>query len=151
MDWTVKPLVGIGDITFGMRPNDVLNQMEVSPSRAKSSNNRERLSFDKNFEQNITFLFQDGILCELGIGRENLFASIYGMPVFSDPQRTLEELKRKVSSVHEMLGFLIFDEIGITLTGVHDGAIEDQAITAYAPGRWDKIIPRAKIWFQSRS
>jgi len=151
MDWAVKPLVGIGDITFGMPPNDVLREMGVSPSRTKNSSNKERINFDDNLERNITFSFQDGILCELGVAKENRFASIYGMPVFSDPLRTLEKLKRKVSFVYEMLGFLIFDEIGITLTGFHDGAIEDQAVTAYASGRWNKIIPKAKVWFQSRS
>ena len=150
MDWAIKPLIGIGNITFGMLPNDVLNEMGVPSSRVKNVN-KERINFDNDLDKNITFVFESEALCELGIARRNVVATIYGIPVFSDIKRTLDELKGKVSIVYEMHGFLIFDDIGVTLTGFHDGAEEDQAITVYAPGRWGRIIPRAKIWHQSKS
>ena len=150
MDWTIKPLVGIGNITFGMSPREVLSVIGAPSSRTKNGI-KERINFDNNINENITFLFENEELCELGIARRNVLVSIYGFSVFSDPGRTLDELKKRVSVVFERHGFLIFDDIGVTLTGFHDEAEEDQAMTAYIAGRWSRIIPKAKIWYQKES
>jgi hypothetical protein len=150
MDWTIKPLVGIGNITFGMSPTEVLSIMGT-PSSTTRNGIKERINFDDKLDENVTFLFENGDLCELGVARRNVLVSIYGFYVFSDPRRTLDELKKRVSVVYERNGFLIFDDIGITLTGFHDEAEEDQAITVYTMGRWSRIIPKAKIWHQKES
>jgi hypothetical protein len=42
----------------------------------------------------------------------------------------------------EILGFLIFDRIGVTTTGYHDDDDNDRAITVYPRGAWDKFLKK---------
>jgi hypothetical protein len=64
-------------------------------------------------------------------------------PVFENPAvwREIVELDRNPK---ECLGFIVLEQIGITLTGFHDSDSEQLAITAFASGRWDKMQAQMK-------
>ena len=42
----------------------------------------------------------------------------------------------------EVLGFLVFDRIGVTTTGYHDDDEDDLAITVYPRGAWNKFLKK---------
>lgn len=48
-------------------------------------------------------------------------------------------LSSKDDSPYECFGFIVFLEIGIAITGFHDGDFDERAITAFKKGRWDSM------------
>lgn len=64
--------------------------------------------------------------------------TISGIEVFASPQ-ALRRLSECDGAPHEVVGFLVFLNLGITVTGLHDGDQSQRAVTAFARGRWDDV------------
>ena len=59
-----------------------------------------------------------------------------GKPLF-DGGSVWRDIVAADGDAQETLGFIVLRKLGLTLTGFHDGAREQLAITAFEPGRWD--------------
>jgi hypothetical protein len=44
----------------------------------------------------------------------------------------------------EYLGFVVFLNLGLTLTGLEDADNSQRAVTAFARGRWDQLVPKMR-------
>src|SRR4051794_18517328 len=80
----------------------------------------------------------------VGFGPGDFSLLLDGSPLWSpqghpDPNPSL---LRPDPNPMEVLGFLVFDRVGVTTTGYHDDDENDLAITAYPRGAWDKFLKR---------
>ena len=51
----------------------------------------------------------------------------------------------------ELLGFIVLLNLGITLTGFHDEATDERAVTVFTRGRWDSMRKKLKPLSLTRS
>jgi hypothetical protein len=42
----------------------------------------------------------------------------------------------------ELVGFLVFLRLGVTLSGFHEATTDEAAVTVFERGRWDSLAPR---------
>jgi hypothetical protein len=54
------------------------------------------------------------------------------------------DLMREDGSAKECLGFVVLERLGLALTGFHDGAKEQIAVTSFQKGRWEQLIEKMK-------
>lgn len=125
----IIPFVGIGPYKFGDSFEDVQN---------KSSANQE-LFDDKKIKRIIdgiySLQFQDGKLSEISLLPSNV-VFLYKMKVFTDLFH--ETLKQEHDYVYKF-GFLIFNSLGIALSGFEEKE-ETKTVTMYQNGDWDDIL-----------
>lgn len=129
---TIEPYEAIGPLRFGMSRDEVVAAIG-NPKRV--SNNRRGnpvLWYDW-----LNVIIEPDGLVEVGFGPEAP-VSIGGMNPFSDPD-TFINLCKLDGSPHEVLGFIVLQRLGITLTGFHDNDESQKSITAFARGRWDVL------------
>jgi hypothetical protein len=69
--------------------------------------------------------------------------SICGIHPFTDPD-AFASLCELDGSPCEVLGFVVFRRLGITLTGFHDKDESQKALTAFTSGRWDVLESQMK-------
>ena len=55
-------------------------------------------------------------------------------------------MRRSSAKAHEILGSLVLLDLGISMTGFHDGARERVAVAVFERGRWDRCKARMKIY-----
>ena len=56
----------------------------------------------------------------------------------------LSQLLKEDSCPYEYVGFVVLLDVGITLTGFHDGDVSQRAVTAFRQGRWDHLKNKFK-------
>ncbi|HEX3625147.1 MAG TPA: hypothetical protein VH280_06965 [Verrucomicrobiae bacterium] len=126
--------VGAKPLLFGMTRGQV--EAIVGPPITKTTDDLgETEASYKSF--NIQYSKQDKSLVEVGFSK-SAGVKIHGLDLFNDPKAFLH-LLREDSCPYESFGFIILLDLGITLTGFHDGDPNQLAITAFARGRWDHL------------
>ncbi|WP_087723659.1 hypothetical protein [Pandoraea sp. PE-S2T-3] len=144
----ITPYLSVGSVRFGMSAGQLILAMGT-PNRT-SKNRRGELVFDYPAARVVIALDEAGVV-EVGIVPNHGVVSVEGIPLFSPNDSTsFEMLIEKDGAAYESLGFVVLLNIGITLTGFHDGDESQKALTAFARGRWDgmrsKLLPlKAKI------
>ncbi len=133
-----KPYIGAEPILFGMTSEEVLTLFNTIP-RIKTNYLGERdedrdgiairYSKDKNTVVEIAFLPNSKLIFN---GQQ-----LFGIDAVKDPIKYLMNYDK---SPKETDGFVVFLELGLTITGFHDGNIEQRAITLFSKGRWDKYL-----------
>jgi hypothetical protein len=139
MIYTIKPLVGVGDVKFGMTSEKV-EEIWGSPISVTTTMLGEReerradvtVRYDESGVVEFTFLPDT----DLFIGRVNLFTA-------SDPAAVLLNYD---PAPKESLGFLIFFKIGVVITGYHDGEEDQRAITTFTGNRWDGPTKESEVF-----
>ena len=135
----IEPGVGVRPILFGMTPGDVRNALGMKPEWIDTTPIGKRkmredypefigVDYDNN-DQVYSVSFSPLGKVELRFGSVNLFddeAGINPITVFlkADP------------SPYESYGFIIFDKIGVAVTGYHNDDKSQRAITVYKEGTW---------------
>jgi hypothetical protein len=76
---------------------------------------------------------------EVGILPE-IPTDICGVDVFSDPG-AFSKLCALDGDPREILGFIVLLNLGITMTGFHDGDEGQKAVTVFTRDRWNKFKP----------
>lgn len=133
--------VGVGNIRFGMSPDEVKLLM--------SSPERQRLGKNGNLMESrgaiSTIYSKEKRLQEVGFSRNYEELTYKNINILKDPRgEVLGKLLKLDAQVFESYGFLIFMGLGITLTGFHDSAEDDVAVTVFSKGVWsidDELKP----------
>ena len=133
----IEPYEAIGPLHFGMDQNDVVAAMG-EPQRITKSRRRNILLWYGDV--NVTM--EADKLVEVGFGPAAP-VSIHGIHPFTD-QGAFDSLCRLDGNPCKVLGFIVFRNLGITLTGFHDKDESQKALTAFARGRWDVLEPQMK-------
>jgi len=126
--------VGVGPLRFGMTPAEVAAQLGAPEISRR--NMLKKLSESRGW---IATMYEKDTdrLTEVGFSRffENLTYS--GLNIFKDPgQAVLKRLCDEDGKPYQTLGFIVLLNLGVTLTGFHDGNEDQKACTVFAKGTW---------------
>jgi hypothetical protein len=134
-NFEILPHVGVGPLRFGMTPAEVAAQL--GPPEISRRNMLKKLNESRGW---IAAMYEKDTdrLKEVGFSRffENLTYS--GMNIFKDPDQTvLKRLCDEDGNPCQTLGFIVLLNLGITLTGFHDGNEDQKACTVFSKGTWE--------------
>lgn len=131
---TYTPYEGAGSIKFGMS-REGASEILGPPNSTTTTSMGEveddwglitlRYDVDSETVAEIAFHPNSGIEFE-------------GKQLYNEDELT-SFLSSKDDSPYECFGFVVFLEIGIAITGFHDGDVGERAITAFKKGRWDSM------------
>jgi hypothetical protein len=134
-EMNIVPLVGLGSIQFGMSPADVAAVLGQPTSESRSDGDVE-LYYDNHMN---CFFDQNSKLFQIGATRRAKGLMLSSTDIFATESfLVLRTIERNFGNCYEMLGFIVFPEAGITLTGFHDGDESQKAMTLFPKGLWDK-------------
>jgi len=121
-------------MTFGMS-TEQLSELLGEPTLIRK--NSKLGETDVRFRRIRTAISDHGLV-EVGLIPEER-PTLRGIDIFNHPN-ALNRLNALDGTSREILGFLVFPKLGITVTGLHDGDSSQLAITAFVQGRWDRYL-----------
>ena len=139
----IAPYVGVGRVKFGMTPDQVAATWGPPESTGKTHLGG-RVDFYADLNVGYTL---DAIptVNHVGGGRTLLQVEIATIKLFvEEPIAVIKRLFLLDASAGTYLGFLVFLELGISLTGFHDDDEDQRAFAAFERGSWDKRIMKLK-------
>lgn len=137
MTITIEPYQSVGLLRFGMSQGEVIAAIGDPKQLTKNRTGNPVLWYE-----GLNATIENGSLVEVGFGPEEA-VSVLGVRPFSEPGgfTMLCELD---GNPQEVLGFIVLENLGITLTGFHDKDDSQKAITVFERGRWDALKPNMK-------
>ncbi|NHZ97920.1 hypothetical protein [Massilia sp. CCM 8734] len=141
-NYEIKSYIGVGDLLFGMRPDEVIQHAGV-PSVVRTNMLGER--HERRFGTGIglTYGKLNNGLVELGFSRQLTELTFQGRPLFLEPSKKIFKMMIELDGApYEHVGFIVLFNLGITMTGFHDDDEEDKAVTVFARGRWDETLKK---------
>lgn len=140
----IHTYVGAGPLKFGMRPAEVANLI-APPVSSNIGFLGEKVEYRQDNGFVTTYTRGANTLAEIGFSKNILGLEFDRQKLFVEPTlQVLNYLAKKDGSPYEFLGFIILLNLGITLTGFHDDAEDQKAVTAFDRGRWDDEIVNMK-------
>lgn len=139
MHFSAEPYCGALPIKFGMAPEDVA--MELGKPTRVTTNWLGEL--DQSWGSvSVRYSKEQGVAVEIALlpSTKLLFGDI---DLFRC-DNPIGILMQHDSIPYESLGFIVFMELGMTITGFHDRDDAQRAITMFQRGRWDAQKPRMK-------
>ncbi len=137
--FVIEPYVSAGPLKFGMSYDDVKSSLG------------EPKSLEKN-RLGDTVARYDGFgatIAAAGVVEVYFLptaaVSLSGIDLYKDSQ-AFQKLCARDGAPKEFLGFIVLLNLGITLTGFHDGDQSQKAVTAFARGRWDRLSGEMKSY-----
>lgn len=140
----IQPYIGVGALHFGMEKSEV-ESLVGPPIISDTGFLGEATEYRRGNELLTTYDQKNHTLVEIGIGRRIVELEYEGMEIFTmPPLEVLRKLIELDGSPFECVGFIVLLELGMTLTGFHDGDIDQKAVTVFERGRWSDLIPDLK-------
>jgi hypothetical protein len=139
----IDPHIGVGPFRFGMTESDVIATGLLPKNKTRNRRGEPNWIYDG---YSVRFGAKDGLLCDVGFSKQ-CRVLLRGIDVFADSD-ALGKILSQAPNVFEFYGFLVFPDLGITLTGFHDGNESDKALTAFVRGHWDEFQknPKFRKW-----
>jgi hypothetical protein len=137
--FVIEPGIGARPILFGMTPSDVRNVLGLEPEWVDimATENRKMrdyypeftgVDYDNN-DQVYSVSFSPLGKIELWFGSVDLFDDEAGI-------NPIAVFLKADANPYESYGFIIFDKIGVAVTGYHDNDKSQRALTVYKKGTW---------------
>jgi hypothetical protein len=139
MTLIIEPYEAVGYLKFGMNHDDIVASMGEPLRSTTSRGGNTILWYDDN---KLNLILENDHLVEVGFAPD-MPVSIRGIHPFTDPD-AFASLCKLDGSPCEVLGFIVFRRLGITLTGFHDKDESQKALTAFTSGRWDALESQMK-------
>lgn len=139
----IRSYVGVGDIKFGMTPREV--EGLIGPASSVTAGFLgERTEYRRDNGLLATYS-KEGGLVELGFSHNIAELQWDGKKLFTlPPDQAMRDLVQNDGKPYETVGFVVLLNLGVTLTGFHDEALAQKAVTVFAKGRWDDEISNMK-------
>lgn len=142
MRFDIVSYVSVGPLRWGMSPADVA---KVIGAPTKSSKNNEGDLIEVREDDMMSCTYSSKKLVEIGFSRVADVAVFEGLDLNSVPaKKVVSELIRRDPKAVRGFGSFVFPALGISLTGYLPEEPDNKAATAFAPGRWDDVIPMMK-------
>jgi hypothetical protein len=137
----IVTFVGALPLKFGMRIDEV-SAVLGNPDSKHDRKGVVQWNFHRGDASgvNVRFGGTEGTLDHIGFGK---YAHVHfaGINFFEDLDAWKALLKQS-QDYHLTYGFLVFCDLGIALTGFHDGDMNQLAVTAFPRGAWERSRPR---------
>ena len=134
---------GVNGVLFGATQEEVAVHWG-KPDRHRTTTLGER----SESRGEMRCVYNSGRLVEIGFG-PSCIVTIQDVADVLHNFSALNNLLVLDPSPYEAYGFLVFFELGITLTGVHDGDDSQLAATAFSHGRWSKSESGMTPWHRN--
>jgi len=140
----IDPYAGVGKLKFGMSPDEVAQSLGPPDDVDIDAEGEIREYRNDNGLQTV-YSTNDKRLVEVGFS-SNISTLVFKKTALftNKPLDVLRLLSAADKQPYELLGFIVLLNLGITLTGFHDKAADERAVTAFARGRWDSMQERLK-------
>jgi hypothetical protein len=134
----IQPYVGALPVRFGMSRPDVRALFSQPPRTLGQQQD--------DYFGRVRVAYESEAVVELGFAPGDFHLQFSGREIWTPSSQSdpLPLLLRHDSQPLESHGFLIFRELGVTVTGYHDDDVSQRAITCFVRGRWDQVFPRCK-------
>lgn len=130
----------LGSFEFGMTPKEVVAVMDEEPSQiVNSSFNADTKTF---YYTDMSMVYENDKLVEINVIPAKI-AVAFTNEIISGPNKTVDTvqfLKEQSNDCIEQVGFLIFNELCIAISGLHDNDSSQENISLFIKGRWDKWL-----------
>jgi hypothetical protein len=144
MPYEIESYVGAGALRFGMSPAQV-HDILGNPRFTGSDPDRLREMYGMSPALTFTGTDKELKLVEIGFAKEAEDVTYRGANLFTGERRaTIRKLCDDDRDPREVVGTLVFPNLGISLTGFHTEHEGSLAVTAFAPGTWDAQLARSK-------
>ena len=127
----VTPNVSIGPLSFGMEYDEVKSILGIPVSEEENRFGEKVMRYD-GFGVTVS---DAGVVEAYFLPDTEV--TISHIEIYKDPH-AFQRLCALDGAPKKILGFIVLMKLGLTLTGFHDGDQSQQAITAFAKGRWDQ-------------
>ncbi|HDR9083779.1 hypothetical protein ACT2E5_14855 [Burkholderia vietnamiensis] len=135
--YEIFPQSGVYDIKFGMSASDVEN-LWGAPTRTSKNYLGDKTEVRDGAV--VTYSQTDGGVAEIGFPSSYSNVVIQGVKIFQQPDQTIRELRALDQDAYEGDGFIVFNTLGVSLSGFRGGDPKALTVTAFKHGRWDKSI-----------
>lgn len=133
--YEIFPLNGVADIKFGMPAADV-ESLWGPPGR--TSKNALGDGIEVRDASVITYDSANGCVAEIGFPSTYPNLTVKGVHLFQQPHaKTIEQLRQLDADVYEGEGFIVFKNLGISLSGFRTDDFDALTVTAFKAGWWD--------------
>lgn len=144
MPYEIESYLGAGALRFGMSPAQV-HDILGNPRFTRSDPGRLREMYGISPALTFTGPDKELKLVEIGFAKAAEDVTYRGENLFTGERRaTLRKLCDDDRDPREVVGTIVFPNLGISLTGFHTGHEDSLAVTAFAPGRWDAQLATSK-------
>ena len=143
MIFNIEPYAAVGPLRFGMTRVDTQQAIGNIDQAADLLEGIVRIHSPSN--DLLAQVSADDKLIEVGFGRRATNVTLGSINFFTQPKAdVIKALCKLDSSAVFGYGSIVFPALGISLTGFQNEDDDDKAITAFAKGVWDDIIPTLK-------
>lgn len=131
---------GVGNLKFGMGVNQILRTLGQEKDRTVRDDVTELY-----FDNYLNLAFRDGTLFQIGATRYSSGITYKNIDIFSaEPLSVLKMIEADAGGAFEMYGFIVFLPLGLSLTGFHDGDLENKATTVAVLEEWQSVRDELK-------
>lgn len=135
MAFDILPTQGFGDVRFGMAIEEVRSILGTELD--KSSYEGVTEFYFQNF---INVSTRDGKVYQIGATRRSTDVMYKGLDIFNaDPMEILKEFQADAGGAFEGFGFVVFLPLGVSLTGFHDGDLDNKAVAVAVLDEWQAV------------
>jgi hypothetical protein len=140
----IDPYVGVGKLKFGMTRDEVARILGKPDDLETDSEGEVREFRSENGLQTV-YSTRDRQLVEIGFSSNTETLTFNNTSLFTNkPLDAFRMLLAADKQPYELLGFIVLLNLGITLTGFHDKATDERAVTVFIRGRWDSMKNKLK-------
>lgn len=141
----IESFVGALPLRFGMAPAEVLSLVGEPHTRSTSFLGDASFSYyTTGLDLNVGFDKDSGLATHFGFGRLSS-VRFNQLDVFGDPT-AWQSIVRSSSDAHQWVGFVILCDLGIQLSGFHDGDESQLAISLFPEGGYEKHRKKFKAF-----
>ena len=138
MKLKIVPLEGVSELNFGLTAQQVKEILGPPEDSEIDNSDGELREFRRKSGLQTVYSDRGARLVEIGFSRNITELEFDGVRLFQvSEEDALAAFRKRGARAHEVRGFLVFLDLGVTLTGFHDGASDQLAVTVFERGRWD--------------
>jgi hypothetical protein len=151
MDFNIEPYKSVGPLIFGMSRQDVEKTLKHIDRVIVSADGVTEL-YNHAFDIVVQVATDTNKMIEVGFGRRAKNVTLGKIQCFQQPPRlALSEFCTVDSKALHGLGTILFPNLGISCSGFLNEDDNDQALTAFAQGVWDNMIPKLRPFILQQS
>ncbi len=146
-NFTIHPYKGLGVLEFGMSPPVVASLIGKPDDIELDDNDGELREFRRESGFQTIFSKQGASLIEMGFSSNIIELNFSGIEIFSEPEEdVIDKIVKIDGRPYFAYGFLVFLNIGISLSGFQHRDDSAKGVTIFAKGRWDAMREDLKLW-----
>jgi hypothetical protein len=133
--YEIFPQVGVDSVKFGMSADDVESLWGAPARRSKNFLGNKTEVRDASL---VTYDRADDGVAEVGFPSSYGQLTLKGVQVFQQPHaKTIGQLRQLDSDAFEGDGFIVFKNLGVSLSGFRSDDFDALTATAFKLGWWD--------------